>query len=139
MDGTLTVRQPTLFLDLALAPQGTPPPDDSTLPGRSQVEQVLIDRALQPFLGEVKTQREQEVETVERHLEISLNWTRGARNSRKNAVARSPIFNITDRLGRYLTQNAPRQKLLRLLVMKKLSGLPDKRRGPTASCAIALF
>ncbi|MGL4503940.1 MAG: DUF3883 domain-containing protein, partial [Planktothrix sp.] len=73
MDGTLTVRQPTLFLDLALAPQGTLPPDDSLLPGRSQVEQVLIERALQPFLAEVKTQREQEVETVERHLEISLN------------------------------------------------------------------
>ncbi len=73
MDGTLTVRQPTLFLDLALAPQGTLPPDDSPLPGRSQVEQVLIERALQPFLGEVKTQRRQEAETVERHLEISLN------------------------------------------------------------------
>ncbi|MCT7960011.1 DUF3883 domain-containing protein [Laspinema sp. D1] len=73
MDGTLTVRQPTLFLDLALAPEGTLPPDDSPLPGRSQVEQVLIERALQPFLGEVKTQREREVETIERHLEISLN------------------------------------------------------------------
>ena len=73
MDGTITVRQPTLFLDLALAPQGTLAPDDSMLAGREQVEQVLIERALQPFLVEVKAQRQQEVETVERHLEISLN------------------------------------------------------------------
>lgn len=73
MDGTLTVRQPTLFLDLVLAPPGMLPPDDSALPGRSQVEQVLIERALQPFLADVKTQRQQEVETVKRHLEISLN------------------------------------------------------------------
>jgi superfamily II DNA or RNA helicase len=73
MDSTITVRQPTIFLDLVLAPKGTQPPDDSALPARESVERALIERALQPFLAEVKSQREKEVETVEHHLEISLN------------------------------------------------------------------
>lgn len=71
--GTMTVRQPTIFLDLALAPSETQTPDDSSLPSREQVEQALIEQALQPFLAEVKGQREKEVETIEHHLQISLN------------------------------------------------------------------
>ncbi|MDQ0286289.1 superfamily II DNA or RNA helicase [Desulfofundulus luciae] len=73
MNGTMTVRQPTIFLDLIPAPAGTAVPDDAGLPGRDQVEQALIEQALQSFLAEIIARREKEIETISRHLEISLN------------------------------------------------------------------
>ncbi len=69
----MTVRQPTIFLDLSLAPTGPEIPDGSGLPGRDQVEQILIEQALQPFLEEIQAQREKETEIISRHVEISLN------------------------------------------------------------------
>ena len=69
----LSIRQPTIFLDLALAPVGTTAPDDSTLPTREQVELVLVEQALQPFLGVISSQRAKEIETIATHMEISLN------------------------------------------------------------------
>lgn len=73
MDGSVSIRQPTIFLDLALAPQGTAVPDDSGLPGRDRVEQVLVEQALQPFLNVMSAQRAKEIETISKHMEISLN------------------------------------------------------------------
>jgi superfamily II DNA or RNA helicase len=73
MDGTMAVRQPTLFLDVVPAPTGTQPPDGAGLPGREQVEHTLVTQELQRFLDEVSTQRAQEIETITRHMEISLN------------------------------------------------------------------
>lgn len=72
LDGGMTVRQPTIFLDLILAQETIELPDDSELPSRDRVEQALIEQALQPFLAETRGQREKEVETISRHLEISL-------------------------------------------------------------------
>ena len=72
LDGAMEIRQPTIFLDLALAPLGTLAVDGSTLPERDRVEQALFHEALQPFLAEVQQQREKEIETISRHLEISL-------------------------------------------------------------------
>ena len=48
-----TIKQPTIFLDLALAPKGTPVPDGVGLPDRQALEQVLIEKALNPFLTEI--------------------------------------------------------------------------------------
>ncbi|MCL6479533.1 MAG: DUF3883 domain-containing protein [Peptococcaceae bacterium] len=73
INGIMSVRQPTIFLDLIPAPIGTAVPDDAGLPGRDLVEQVLIEKALQPFLAENIARREKEIETISRHLEISLN------------------------------------------------------------------
>jgi superfamily II DNA or RNA helicase len=73
IDGAMTVRQPTIFLDLTPAPSGTPVPDGAELPDRDRAEQVLIEQALNPFLAEVAAQREKEIETIARHMEISLN------------------------------------------------------------------
>lgn len=73
MDGALTIRQPTIFLEFSLAPAGTPVPEAAGLPGRDRVEQALVEQALQPFLEEVSAQRAREIETIARHLEISLN------------------------------------------------------------------
>lgn len=73
LDGTMTVRQPTIFLDLAPAPLGTQAPENYPLPNRELVEQALIEQALTPFLTEVGGQREKEVEAIEHHLRISLD------------------------------------------------------------------
>jgi hypothetical protein len=70
--GALTIRQPTYFHELAPAPAGTPAPGDRALPDRARVEQALVERALNPFLAEISAQRTREVETIARHLEISL-------------------------------------------------------------------
>ena len=70
-DGTLSVRQPTLLLDLVPAPKGTAVPAD---PGANQndLEHFLVEQALIPFLAEVTTERVKETQTVARHLDISL-------------------------------------------------------------------
>ena len=73
LDGTMSIRQPTIFLDLALAPKGATAPDRNGMPDRDAAERFLIVNALNPFLAEVATQRTRETATIERHLNISLN------------------------------------------------------------------
>ncbi len=75
MNGTMTVRQPTMFLDLALRPasDASKTPENATLPELATVEHVLIEEALQPFLDEISAQREKEIATIATHVEISLN------------------------------------------------------------------
>ena len=71
--GTMTIRQPTIFLDLALAPKETNIPDGDGLPDRTAAERFLVTTALNPFLAEVAAQRARETATIEKHLKISLN------------------------------------------------------------------
>jgi hypothetical protein len=72
MDGSMTIRQATLLLDLMPAPAGTTVPD--TAPSEREVtERFLISEALEPFLVEIAAERGKETETVARHMEISLN------------------------------------------------------------------
>lgn len=71
-DGTLSVRQPTIFLDLVPAPTGISAPGGDGLPDREQVEQFLWEQSLQGFQSEVSAQRRREIETIARHVEISL-------------------------------------------------------------------
>jgi superfamily II DNA or RNA helicase len=71
--GNLTVRQPTIFLDLTPAPQVTSTPKIEGLPERAAAEHYLVEQALNPLLAEVQTQRAKEIETISRHVEISLN------------------------------------------------------------------
>ena len=73
LDGTMSVRQPTLFLDVSPAPKGVMPPQDDGLPGRDAVEHALVKHALEPFLTEITAQREDEIKTIADHVEISLN------------------------------------------------------------------
>ncbi|HPZ08961.1 MAG TPA: DUF3883 domain-containing protein [Candidatus Eremiobacteraeota bacterium] len=72
MNGNMTVRQPTIFLDLIPANKEENIPDDSNLPDRVKIEQALFEQALKPFLQEIVVNREKEIETISRHLEISL-------------------------------------------------------------------
>jgi superfamily II DNA or RNA helicase len=73
MDGSMTVKQPTLFLDLVAAPKGTETPEGDGLPGREATEHTLVKEALEPLLAEIAAQREKEIETITNHVEISLN------------------------------------------------------------------
>jgi len=73
MDGSMSVRQPTIFLDLGLASDSTAIPEADGLPNRQATEEILIEKALNPFLSEVAAERERETETISRHIEISLN------------------------------------------------------------------
>jgi SNF2 family DNA or RNA helicase len=72
-DGSMLIKQPTIFLDLALAPKGTPAPNVGQIPDKSMSEQILIEKALNPFLNETAAEREHETETIAKHIEISLN------------------------------------------------------------------
>lgn len=72
IDGTMEVRQPTLFLDLVPGNADVNVPDDDHLPNNHQVEHYLIEKALQPFLAEISIERKKETETISQHLEISL-------------------------------------------------------------------
>ena len=79
VDGTLSIRQPTVFSDLisAAQSQGLPwreqAPDDAHLPGFDDVERALVEQALQPLMAQVVEERERELATISRHVEISLN------------------------------------------------------------------
>jgi hypothetical protein len=70
--GNMSIRQPTIFLDLALAPKETAVPDGEGLPDRTAAERFLITTTLNPFLDEVSSQRAREIAVITRHLKISL-------------------------------------------------------------------
>lgn len=75
MMGNMELREPTLFLDLALSESNTPlPPNlaDSGIPGRVESEGFLYSKALQPLLVKVQAERERESTNVFRHIKTSL-------------------------------------------------------------------
>jgi superfamily II DNA or RNA helicase len=69
--GRMRLRQPTVFLDLIPAEArstGDPPiPSD-----REEVERFLLESGLQPFLQQVQQERQRELDTIARHVEVSL-------------------------------------------------------------------
>jgi superfamily II DNA or RNA helicase len=67
----LRLRQPTIFLDVVPAIGATPPAVH--VPSRDAVERFLVEEALEGFLGEVRAERQREVETIRRHVEVALN------------------------------------------------------------------
>ena len=69
----ITVRQPTIFLDLSLAPKGTKVPNRADLLGKDEAESILHEQALKPLLNEQNNQREKEIQTISEHMELSLN------------------------------------------------------------------
>jgi superfamily II DNA or RNA helicase len=70
---SLSIKQPTVLLDLAVAPKTAQAPASDGLPDRTAAEQFLVQTALNPMLAEVTTQRARETHTIARHIEISLN------------------------------------------------------------------
>jgi superfamily II DNA/RNA helicase len=71
-DGSMFIRQPTIFLDLTAPEAAANPPSVSGLPERNAVEDFLITHAFQPMLVECQTERLREISVIGRHIEISL-------------------------------------------------------------------
>jgi hypothetical protein len=71
-DGSMDLKQPTYLLDLMAAPPGTAVPDNVVLDD-AVAERFVVGEALQPFLAEIVKERTREIETISRHMEISLN------------------------------------------------------------------
>ena len=72
-DGRMLVKQPTIFLDLAIAPKGTAVPAGDGLPALDQREHALVENCLSAFQLEISGERCRETDTIRRHIEISLN------------------------------------------------------------------
>ncbi|MFO8009279.1 MAG: DUF3883 domain-containing protein [Dehalococcoidia bacterium] len=72
-DGMITVRQPTIFLDLSPASDGIDPPEWHSFPSQETVEATLYEQALTPLLEDERKRREKEIQTISEHMEISLN------------------------------------------------------------------
>ncbi|MBI4322277.1 MAG: DUF3883 domain-containing protein [Chloroflexi bacterium] len=73
MQGEMSVRQPTIFHEIVPAEKGTQHPIGGALPDRNAVECYLLENVLTGFVQEVGTEREREIATVTKHVEISLN------------------------------------------------------------------
>jgi superfamily II DNA or RNA helicase len=72
LDGTQSLRQPTIFLDVVPAAEGTTFVSPTGLPNRPEVQGFLLSQGLVPFEAEVSAERSKENATVRKHLEISL-------------------------------------------------------------------
>lgn len=92
-DGTISVHEPTVFLELSLAPVGTPAPNDEGFPDRQATELILIENALKPLLASVSEERLREMETISRHVEISLNELIHRQNLRMAAIHEQAAIN----------------------------------------------
>ena len=70
-DGALSIRQPTIFLDLVPGASL----DGAFIPPTSggELEQYLVEHALQPLLEEVALERRRELAMVKEHVRISLD------------------------------------------------------------------
>ncbi|MCA9204770.1 MAG: DUF3883 domain-containing protein, partial [Planctomycetales bacterium] len=74
LSGEMTLHEPTILLDIAPAPSDVSGPSESvSLPDKRVVEQFLYEHSLAQWGEEVAAERQDEVQRVQRHVEISLN------------------------------------------------------------------
>ena len=69
--GEMRLRQPTVFLDLVPAEAKIAASLPIT-PDRGEVERFLLEKGLEPFLQKVRQERQKELDTIARHVEVSL-------------------------------------------------------------------
>lgn len=72
-DSELSIREPTILLDLIPAPNDTSVPSVEGMPSLGLREQALLEGSLSVFLAEVSAEREKEIGTIRDHIEISLD------------------------------------------------------------------
>lgn len=72
-NGKISVKQPTVFLDIIPAQDSPVFSDGIGLPSRNELEQYLVNSALNEYLQEVQGERLKETTTIEKHLDLSLN------------------------------------------------------------------
>ena len=72
-DGTLQLRQPTIFLDIIPSENITQLPNTDNEPNIHELESFLINTALSSYIKDVEFERKKELDTIEKHLELSLS------------------------------------------------------------------
>lgn len=72
-NGNISVKQPTIFLDIIPAQDNPFLPSDANLASRAHLEEHLVNSALSDYLIEVQQERLKETSIIEKHLELSLN------------------------------------------------------------------
>ena len=85
MSGAQELREPTLFLDLALSDKGTIVPEivsNTSLPGKDDSEAYLLGKAMDGLLDEVQEEREKQSGMVLEHVQTSLNQLLARQNVR---------------------------------------------------------
>ncbi|MFQ5455308.1 MAG: helicase-related protein [Nitrospirota bacterium] len=73
ISGIISIKQPTIFLDLSISENEHNIPDDTHLPDKDQIETALIEKALKPFLAEIDKERDREIGIITNHVTISLD------------------------------------------------------------------
>jgi superfamily II DNA or RNA helicase len=74
LSGEMKLHEPTVLLDVAVAPSGAAGPSQSiTLPSRQSVEQYLYQHGLQPWIASTTGEQTEAITRIRRHVEISLN------------------------------------------------------------------
>jgi len=71
--GNIRVKQPTIFLDIVPAENHDAFSEPFTPLTQSELEQYLVQSALNDYLHEVQSERLRETEVIEKHLNLSLN------------------------------------------------------------------
>lgn len=85
MTGSQELREPTLFLDLAVSDKGVVVPEEAanaTIPGKEDSEAFLLGEAMDSLLAEVQKERERQSGMVLEHIGVSLNVLIGRQQSR---------------------------------------------------------
>lgn len=85
MSGDQELREPTLFLDLALSEKDTTVPEsvsNASLPGKDDSEAYLLGEAMDGLLDEVQGEREKQSSMVLEHVQTSLNQLLARQNVR---------------------------------------------------------
>ncbi len=72
-DGNIRVKQPTVFLDIIPAEKQSDFKEPFTPPAQNDLEQHLVNSALNEYLQEVQAERLKETQVIEKHLNLSLN------------------------------------------------------------------
>jgi superfamily II DNA or RNA helicase len=131
-NGSLSVRQPTVFLDLQLSTNAGKAPDIVGLPNRNATEAHLYEAALKPFLDEIANERARENDIVRKHVEISLEElinraqiTYGDLEGRLQSGDRTSGLqgNIAQAEAHLDELNARRERRLRELEMERLCAI----------------
>lgn len=73
MSGVISIKQPTIFLDLSISNGKFVIPDDVGLPNKDQIEVALVEKSLNPFLDEIHKERDKEIQIITNHVKISLD------------------------------------------------------------------
>ncbi len=72
-DGDISVKQPTIFLDAIPAKDDPVVPAIANLPSQQDLEQHLVNAALNDYLQEIQAERLRETNIIEKHLKLSLD------------------------------------------------------------------